>query len=99
MIYFILWVVFLLTVLLAVPVAAFLEKRQYRAANPSEAIDPIADRAGTDGEDWSDEQPADHDSPAEVDPLSGGGAANEVEEAVEFGEVDGGDEFAAFDDI
>ncbi len=37
MIYFSLWVVFLLTVLLAVPVAAFLEKRKYRVANPKPA--------------------------------------------------------------
>ena len=99
MIYFILWVAFLLTVLLAVPIAAFLEKRQYRAANPVEATDPIVAQAGTNGEEWSEEQPADAESPGEVDPLLGGASANAVEEAVEFGEVDGGDEFAAFDDI
>jgi len=99
MFYFSLWVVFLLTVLLAVPIAAFLEKLQYRRANPAEATDPTADQAEANGEEQSEEQPADAESAAQVDPFSGGGAANEVDEAVEFGEVDGGDEFAAFDDL
>jgi hypothetical protein len=89
MIYFILWVVFLLTVLLAVPVAAFVEKRRLQAANPTVPTDPDAE-----AEAWSDDDPGEADPFADAQPVPNG-----AEEAVEFGEVEGDDEFAEFDEI
>lgn len=96
MIYFFLWVAFLLTVLLAVPIASYLEKRKYRAANSS----LMTEQAGESGEEWSEEASGEADPMGDGDPLSSADSgASQVEEAVEFGEVDGGDDFAAFDDI
>lgn len=48
MIYFFFWVVFLLVVLLAVPIAAFLEKRKYRAEHPEQFVqeEPVGEEAG-----------------------------------------------------
>ena len=89
MIYFILWVVFLLTVLLAVPVAAVVEKRRLQAANPTVPTDPDAE-----AEAWSDDDAGEADPFADAQPAPDG-----AEEPVEFGEVEGDDEFAEFDEI
>ncbi len=82
MIYFILWVLFLLTVLLAVPIAALIEKRKYQAHVASEAKQEPA---------WSEED-------VQVDDESTAAGASAAE-AVEFSEVDGGEDFSAFDEI
>ena len=87
MLYFVLWVIFLLIVLLAVPVVAQVEKRRYRAAHPK-----VAGNAEV-AEQWSDDEDPDADFGGEADVIE------ESEEAVEFGEVDGDDEFADFDEI
>ena len=83
MLYFIAWVVFLLVVVLAVPIAAFLEKRRYAAANPRSEIE----------DDQASFEEAESADPGEPDDGFGG------EEVVEFGEVEatGGDDFSAFD--
>ncbi len=40
MMYFILWVLFLLTVILSVPIVSFLEKRKYQAARGPRSEEP-----------------------------------------------------------
>ncbi len=59
MIYFVLWVIFLLIVLLAVPVAALLENRKFRvpkskrpndADEPTDKAEPLAAKAQTQEE-------------------------------------------------
>lgn len=86
MLYFIPWVVFLSAVILAVPIAAWLEKRKYRAAFP---------------ETEPDEALAEDDYPAE-EPIEMSESADMMEQAEqpmepEF-EVPGGDDFSAFDE-
>jgi hypothetical protein len=90
MLYFIGWVLFLLVVALAIPVASFLEKRKYAAANPQVAA--VEDEASFDENAESDD-PVDEFGQESSDEFGGG-------EEVEFGEVEatGGDDFSAFDE-
>ncbi len=83
MMYFFIWVVFLLAVVLAVPITALLEKRKYRAEHPAEF---------SAEEESFDEQ---------IDPAGDQlvEAEGEVAEVAEFGDVEVGDDFAAFDEI
>ena len=87
MLFFVLWVIFLVAVLLAVPVAAQLEKRRYRAAHPEVVTDAESAEA------WSEVEASEDDPVVESD------SSEESDEPVEFGEVDGGDDFSAFDEI
>ncbi|KAA1257818.1 hypothetical protein LF1_03080 [Rubripirellula obstinata] len=93
MLYFIGWVIFLLVVALAIPVASYLEKRKYAAANPPAAtaddqavFDEDAAAEGMESEDGFGQDASDE---------FGAG-----EDEVEFGEVEatGGDDFSAFDE-
>jgi len=83
MLYFTLWVIFLLVVLLAVPIAALIEKRRYRIDNPSESTEV--------------EEPSDQDGSEEVG--EDGDLKSPVAEVAEFAEVEGGDDFPEFDEI
>lgn len=92
MLYFIAWVLFLLVVALAIPVASFLEKRKYAAANPQPAVE-------------EDQVAFDEEAPVESDDSGDGFGEDPAadfggDEAVEFGEVEatGGDDFSAFDE-
>jgi len=90
MFYFILWVVFLVVVILAVPVTLMLEKRQSGAGRSENAGDEeIADEEFVDetGEDASDREMVGDDF--------GGG-----DEVADFADAApaGGDDFSAFED-
>ena len=86
MLYFIPWVVFLLIVVLAVPVASYLEKRKYAAAHPTPTPESDEHSEAVDEAEMPVEEFAD-------DGFGGEGGA-------EFAEVEtpGGDDFSAFDE-
>jgi len=83
MLYFVFWVVFLLAVLLAVPVAALIEKRRFRIDNPSEFADEEPSSDEDQGEDAG--EATDLEPPAE--------------KVAEFAEVEGTEDFPEFDEI
>lgn len=93
MLYFIPWVVFLLLVILAVPIASMLEKRKHPKPEPVD--EPVLDEE--DGDPMAQEQLADDGAwPAEADPVDSFGGADPAGDA-SFEPV-GDDAFAEFED-
>lgn len=84
MLYFIPWAIFLMFVILAVPIASYMEKRKH----PSSIPEP--ESLGDDDVFESDGPVADADD-------SFGGSAEEEPAEVQF-DASGGDDFSAFDD-
>lgn len=91
MIYFILWVVFLVIVLAAIPLALLWEKRQRGASAPTAAEPAAADAVDDDplAEAASDEDPVAFETAPEA------AAVGEPE----FAELEGADDFGEFDDL
>tara|TARA_R110002049_G_scaffold27321_2_gene94014 strand:- start:87128 stop:87397 length:270 start_codon:yes stop_codon:yes gene_type:complete len=86
MLYFILWVIFLLFVVLAIPVTSMLEKRKYRSG--------VADQnAGDSGEEFGDEEPIE-EQPAADDDMGMGDDMGEFADSTPAA----GDDFSAFED-
>lgn len=110
MLYFILWVVFLLTIVLAVPIASFFEKRRNRSSEPElEAFDDdefsgddySGDEPGT-GRSGQDNQGQDNQgrksARGKATPNDSFGDPMDAEPAEVRFDAPGGDDFSAFDD-
>jgi len=90
--YFIAWVVFLLSCIIALPVASMIDKRKMQAGLPS------AGGAGFDENEFQDEFSGEDQAPAEVqDDGFGGDQAFPAEEMADMGGPVP-DDFSAFDE-
>ena len=113
MLYFIVWVVFLLLAIIAVPVASMLDKSKQSAAyaDSYDESDPYADPDGAESlDDGGDLEPLEDDGfGGGDDGFGGGGASDGFGDVPEAGEADfggggdfgdaelGDDDFAAFE--
>lgn len=90
MIYFIPWAILLAFVILAVPIAAWLDNRKMRAAygEPSDSLGDEDDDGGGDGFDEEHSEASESEAVAD----EGGGEDD-------FGGDFGGDDFAEFEEV
>lgn len=84
MLYFIPWALFLMLVILAVPIASFLEKRKHQSSTP-------------EPESFGDDDAAESREPVADADESFAGSVEEEPVEVQF-DAPGGDDFSAFDE-